>query len=99
MALLLTSLVMDLLNSKRFYPCTLFVLILTSMFSRVLERNCLDYEQAVAGFMSEATKNSVSFDPSQLVLTSGAASAIEILSFCLADSGNAFLVPTPCSPG
>lgn len=49
--------------------------------------------------MSEATKNSVSFDPSQLVLTSGASSAIEILSFCLADSGNAFLVPTPCSPG
>lgn len=49
--------------------------------------------------MSEATKNAVSFDPSLLVLTSGAASAIEIISFCLADSGNAFLVPTPCSPG
>ncbi|KAL0793950.1 hypothetical protein Bca101_065327 [Brassica carinata] len=58
-----------------------------------------ELKMAVAGFMSEATKNSVSFDPSQLVLTSGAASAIEILSFCLADSGNAFLVPTPCSPG
>lgn len=55
--------------------------------------------QVVAKLMSEATKNSVCFDPSQLVLTSGAASAIEILSFCLADSGNAFLVPTPCSPG
>ncbi|CAN6865107.1 unnamed protein product [Brassica oleracea] len=59
----------------------------------------IELKTAVAGFMSEATKNSVSFDPSQLVLTSGAASAIEILSFCLADSGNAFLVPTPCSPG
>ncbi|KFK27710.1 hypothetical protein AALP_AA8G419200 [Arabis alpina] len=59
----------------------------------------MELKMAVAGFMSEATKNSVSFDPSQLVLTSGAASAIEILSFCLADSGNAFLVPTPCSPG
>ncbi|KAG7584826.1 Pyridoxal phosphate-dependent transferase [Arabidopsis thaliana x Arabidopsis arenosa] len=59
----------------------------------------LELKMAVAGFMSEATKNSVSFDPSQLVLTSGASSAIEILSFCLADSGNAFLVPTPCSPG
>ncbi|CAN6971243.1 hypothetical protein IGI04_034337 [Brassica rapa subsp. trilocularis] len=59
----------------------------------------IELKTAVAGFMSEATKNSVSFDPTQLVLTSGAASAIEILSFCLADSGNAFLVPTPCSPG
>lgn len=59
----------------------------------------IELKTAVAGFMSEATKNSVSFDPTQLVFTSGAASAIEILSFCLADSGNAFLVPTPCSPG
>ncbi|XP_024015949.1 probable aminotransferase ACS10 isoform X2 [Eutrema salsugineum] len=59
----------------------------------------MELKMAVAGFMSEATKNSVSFDPSQLVLTCGAASAMEILSFCLADSGNAFLVPTPCSPG
>ncbi|CAG7861240.1 unnamed protein product [Brassica rapa] len=59
----------------------------------------IELKTAVAGFMSEATKNSVSFDPTQIVLTSGAASAIEILSFCLADSGNAFLVPTPCSPG
>uniref|UniRef100_A0A1J3GIK4 Putative aminotransferase ACS10 n=2 Tax=Noccaea caerulescens TaxID=107243 RepID=A0A1J3GIK4_NOCCA len=59
----------------------------------------MELKMAVAGFMSEATKNSVSFDPSQLVLTSGASSAMEILSFCLADAGNAFLVPTPCSPG
>ncbi|XP_010533739.1 PREDICTED: probable aminotransferase ACS10 [Tarenaya hassleriana] len=59
----------------------------------------MELKTAVAGFMSEATKNSVSFDPSQLVLTSGSSSAIEILSFCLADPGNAFLVPTPCSPG
>ncbi|MCH88332.1 1-aminocyclopropane-1-carboxylate synthase, partial [Trifolium medium] len=34
-----------------------------------------------------------------MVLTAGAISAIEILSFCLADNGNAFLVPTPHSPG
>ncbi|EFH68949.1 hypothetical protein ARALYDRAFT_312271 [Arabidopsis lyrata subsp. lyrata] len=59
----------------------------------------MELKMVVAKLMSEATKNSVCFDPSQLVLTSGAASAIEILSFCLADSGNAFLVPTPCSPG
>ncbi|XP_010494192.1 PREDICTED: probable aminotransferase ACS10 [Camelina sativa] len=59
----------------------------------------MELKMGVTRLMSEATKNVVSFDPSQLVLTSGAASAIEILSFCLADSGNAFLVPTPCSPG
>uniref|UniRef100_A0A1J3CN98 Putative aminotransferase ACS10 n=1 Tax=Noccaea caerulescens TaxID=107243 RepID=A0A1J3CN98_NOCCA len=59
----------------------------------------MELKMVVARLMSTATKNSVSFDPSQLVLTSGAASAMEILSFCLADSGNAFLVPTPCSPG
>ncbi|EOA40172.1 hypothetical protein CARUB_v10008889mg [Capsella rubella] len=59
----------------------------------------MELKMGVTRLMSEATKNAVTFDPSQLVLTSGAASAIEILSFCLADSGNAFLVPTPCSPG
>ncbi|KAF2315733.1 hypothetical protein GH714_040267 [Hevea brasiliensis] len=37
----------------------------------------------------------VSFDASQMVLTAGATPAVEILSFCLADHGNAFLVPTP----
>ncbi|KAL9260749.1 putative aminotransferase ACS10 [Drosera capensis] len=55
--------------------------------------------QAVAGFMSEAVERAVSFNPSQIVLTSGASSAIEMLSFCLADPGNAFLVPSPYNPG
>lgn len=55
--------------------------------------------QAVTGFMSQVMKNSVSFNPSQIVLTAGATAAIEILSFCLADSGNAFLVPAPYYPG
>ncbi|KAI4327048.1 hypothetical protein L6164_019551 [Bauhinia variegata] len=54
---------------------------------------------AVAGFMSQVMEESVFFNPSQMVLTSGATPAIEILSFCLADNGNAFLVPTPHSPG
>lgn len=49
--------------------------------------------------MSQVMENSVSFNPFQMVLTAGATPAIEILSFCLADSGNAFLVPTPHSPG
>ncbi|KAK1388757.1 putative aminotransferase ACS10 [Heracleum sosnowskyi] len=33
-----------------------------------------------------------------MVLTAGAASAIEMLSFCLAEAGNAFLVPSPYDP-
>ncbi|KAF7828348.1 putative aminotransferase ACS10 [Senna tora] len=59
----------------------------------------VELKVAVAGFMSQVMENSVSFNPSQMVLTAGATSAIEILSFCLADGGNAFLVPTPHSPG
>lgn len=54
--------------------------------------------QAVAGFMSQVMDRSVSFNPSQIVLTAGATPAIEILSFCLADPGNAFLVPSPYYP-
>ncbi|KAE8810648.1 hypothetical protein D1007_12574 [Hordeum vulgare] len=44
-------------------------------------------------------QGSVSFDPSQMVITSGATPAMEILSFCIADPGNAFLVPSPYYPG
>ncbi|PSS33147.1 Aminotransferase [Actinidia chinensis var. chinensis] len=54
---------------------------------------------AMAGFMSQIMGRAVSFNPSQLVLTSGATPAIEILCFCLADPGNAFLIPTPYYPG
>lgn len=59
----------------------------------------MDLKMAVAGFMGHATQSSVSFNPSQIVVTAGATSAIEILSFCLADPGNAFLVPSPYFPG
>ncbi|GMP70001.1 hypothetical protein CsSME_00029046 [Camellia sinensis var. sinensis] len=41
----------------------------------------------------------VSFNSSQLVLTSGVNPAIDILCFCSADQGNAFLIPTPYYPG
>ncbi|XP_052210234.1 probable aminotransferase ACS12 [Diospyros lotus] len=54
---------------------------------------------AMAGFMSQIMGGAVSFNPSQLVLTAGATPAIEILCFCLADQGNAFLVPAPYYPG
>ncbi|XP_034711319.1 probable aminotransferase ACS12 isoform X2 [Vitis riparia] len=59
----------------------------------------LSENRAVAGFMSQVMGTTVSFDPSRLVLTSGATPAIETLCFCLADQGNAFLVPTPYYPG
>ncbi|OMO80954.1 Aminotransferase, class I/classII [Corchorus olitorius] len=59
----------------------------------------MEFKVTVAGFMSQVMENAVSFNPSQIVLTAGATPAIEILSFCLADAGNAFLVPTPYYPG
>ncbi|GAB2300916.1 Probable aminotransferase acs10 [Dionaea muscipula] len=59
----------------------------------------MELKVAVAGFMSEVVERAVSFNPLQIVLTSGASAAIEMLSFCLADPGNAFLVPSPYDPG
>ncbi|XP_043717520.1 probable aminotransferase ACS12 [Telopea speciosissima] len=59
----------------------------------------MELKVAVAGFMSQVMEGSVTFNPLQIVLTSGAAPALEILSFCLADAGNAFLVPSPYYPG
>ncbi|KAI4351880.1 hypothetical protein L6164_006186 [Bauhinia variegata] len=57
------------------------------------------FKVAMSNFMSQMMRRSVNFDPSNIVLTSGATPAIEILSFCLADHGNALLVPTPYYPG
>lgn len=49
--------------------------------------------------MTKVRGNKVKFDPSNLVLTAGATSANEILAFCLAEPGEAFLLPTPYYPG
>ncbi|KAJ4701560.1 1-aminocyclopropane-1-carboxylate synthase [Melia azedarach] len=43
--------------------------------------------------------NKVKFDPNKLVLTAGATAANETMIFCLADPGEAFLLPTPYYPG
>ncbi|GAV86906.1 LOW QUALITY PROTEIN: Aminotran_1_2 domain-containing protein [Cephalotus follicularis] len=59
----------------------------------------MELKVAVSGFMSQVMGKAISFIPSQIVLTAGATSATEMLSFCLADTGNAFLVPTPYHPG
>lgn len=57
------------------------------------------FVQALVQFMSEIRGNKVSFDSNKLVLTAGATSANETLMFCLADPGDAFLLPTPYYPG
>ncbi|MBA0690002.1 hypothetical protein Goari_007701 [Gossypium aridum] len=59
----------------------------------------MELKLAMAGFMSHIMGGAVTFEPSQMVLTAGATPAIETLCFCLADQGNAFLVPTPYYPG
>ncbi|KAJ0967717.1 hypothetical protein J5N97_024634 [Dioscorea zingiberensis] len=57
------------------------------------------FKTALAEFMSEMRRNKVEFNPENLVLTAGATSANETLMFCLADPGDAFLLPTPYYPG
>ncbi|GJN23163.1 hypothetical protein PR202_gb10787 [Eleusine coracana subsp. coracana] len=59
----------------------------------------LALKMALAGFMRQVMHESVSVDPSEMVITSGATPLIEILSFCLTDPGHAFLVPPPYYPG
>ncbi|KAA8531528.1 hypothetical protein F0562_006237 [Nyssa sinensis] len=57
------------------------------------------FKNALVEFMAEIRGNKVSFDPKKLVLTAGATSANETLMFCLAEPGEAFLLPTPYYPG
>ncbi|KAI3726388.1 hypothetical protein L1987_66185 [Smallanthus sonchifolius] len=57
------------------------------------------FKNALVNFMSEIRGNTVTFDPNNLVLTAGATSANETLMFCVANPGDAFLVPTPYYPG
>ncbi|XWS37724.1 hypothetical protein CRYUN_Cryun19dG0069600 [Craigia yunnanensis] len=59
----------------------------------------MELKLAMAGFISHVMGGAVSFEPSQMVLTAGVTPAIETLCFCLADHGNAFLVPAPYYPG
>ncbi|KAL9359484.1 hypothetical protein Peur_047607 [Populus x canadensis] len=57
------------------------------------------FKNALVKFMAEIRGNKVKFDPNKLVLTAGSTSANETLMFCLAERGDAFLVPTPYYPG
>ncbi|KAE9597784.1 hypothetical protein Lal_00041431 [Lupinus albus] len=58
-----------------------------------------EFRNAVAKFMSRTRGNRVSFDPDRIVMSGGATGAHEVTAFCLADPGDAFLVPTPYYAG
>ncbi|CAN0917714.1 1-aminocyclopropane-1-carboxylate synthase 8 [Linum grandiflorum] len=57
------------------------------------------FKKAFVDYMSDIRGNKVTFDQNKLVLTAGATSANETLIFCLADPGDAILIPTPYYPG
>ncbi|KAL1316100.1 hypothetical protein AAHE18_15G042400 [Arachis hypogaea] len=57
------------------------------------------FKKALVDFMAEIRGNKVTFDPNHMVLTAGATSANETLMFCVAEEGDAFLLPTPYYPG
>lgn len=55
--------------------------------------------QAMARFMEKIRGNKVKFNTNKMVLTAGSTSANETLMFCLANPGDAFLIPAPYYPG
>ncbi|XP_054784729.1 LOW QUALITY PROTEIN: 1-aminocyclopropane-1-carboxylate synthase 1-like [Prosopis cineraria] len=52
----------------------------------------------VANFMSKVRGGRVKFDEDRIVMSGGATGANELVMFCLADPGDAFLVPAPYYP-
>nr|AAC15777.1 ACC synthase [Nicotiana glutinosa] len=58
-----------------------------------------EFRKAVSRFMEKVRGDKVTFDPDHIVMSGGATGAHETLAFCLADPGDAFLVPTPYYPG
>ena len=56
------------------------------------------FMQAVAKFMSKVRGGRVRFDPDRILMSGGATGANELIMFCLADPGDAFLVPSPYYP-
>ncbi|MBA0775343.1 hypothetical protein Gotri_010495 [Gossypium trilobum] len=57
------------------------------------------FKNELVEYMAKIRGNKVKFDPNNLVLAAGATSANETLIFCLADPGEAILLPTPYYPG
>ncbi|CAI8607590.1 unnamed protein product [Vicia faba] len=58
-----------------------------------------EFTSAMAKFMSKVRGGRVRFDPNRILMSGGATGANEMIMFCLADPGDAFLVPTPYYPG
>ncbi|KAM0849089.1 hypothetical protein ACQ4PT_053946 [Festuca glaucescens] len=58
-----------------------------------------EFRQAMAQFMGQVRGWKATFDPDRIVMSGGATGAQETLAFCLANPGDAFLVPTPYYPG
>ncbi|KAM7491437.1 hypothetical protein LguiA_034358 [Lonicera macranthoides] len=58
-----------------------------------------EFRNAIAKFMGKVRGERVRFDAERIVMSGGATGAHEMLAFCLADPGDAFLVPTPYYPG
>ncbi|GLT46341.1 hypothetical protein SLA2020_201020 [Shorea laevis] len=58
-----------------------------------------EFREAIAKFMGKVRGDRVKFDPDRIVMSGGATGAQETIAFCLADPGDAFLVPTPYYPG
>nr|AJT35546.1 1-aminocyclopropane-1-carboxylic acid synthase [Hevea brasiliensis] len=57
-----------------------------------------EFRKAIAKFMGMVRGGRVTFDPDRVVMGGGATGANELIMFCLADHGDAFLVPTPYYP-
>ncbi|GLT78187.1 hypothetical protein SLA2020_497310 [Shorea laevis] len=58
-----------------------------------------EFREAIAKFMGKVRGGRVKFNPDRIVMNGGATGALETMAFCLAESGDAFLVPTPYYPG
>ncbi|KAM7519586.1 hypothetical protein LguiB_018548 [Lonicera macranthoides] len=57
------------------------------------------FRKAMASFMEQIRGGRAKFNPDRIVLTAGATAANELLTFILANPGDALLVPTPYYPG
>ncbi|KAL8503162.1 hypothetical protein ACS0TY_022054 [Phlomoides rotata] len=59
----------------------------------------LSFRKAMASFMEKIRGGRAKFNPERIVITAGATAANELLTFILADPGDALLIPTPYYPG
>ncbi|GLT58641.1 hypothetical protein SLA2020_315150 [Shorea laevis] len=58
-----------------------------------------EFREAIAKFMGKVRGGRVKFNPDRIVMSGGATGAHETMAFCLAEPGDAFLVPTPYYAG